>query len=157
MRNRYSTWAEDRVSANSTVRKKKFNDVPFAYHQEIELEVTTLTNLGLGLGRTPVGEGQWVVMVPFALSGERVRAKVYRNHKNYSEADLVEVLRAAPERVEPRCPLFGRCGGCQYQHLQYAGQLAWKRQQVAELLLHMAKLECPVAPVIGSPREYAYR
>lgn len=159
----------------SVVKKRKFNDQPFAYHQEIELEITTLTNLGLGLGRVELpekapgefhvlrengaehGARGWVVMVPFTLPGERVRARVFRNHKNFSEADLVEVLTPSPERTQPQCPLFGRCGGCQYQHLNYAGQLAWKRRQVEELLRHMAGIEFPVAPVIGSPREYHYR
>ena len=97
-------------------------------------------------------------MVPFTLPGERVRARVFRNHKNFSEADLLEVLVPAPERVPPRCGLFGRCGGCQYQHLAYAAQLAWKRRQVAELLQHMAGIaDFPVAPVVGSPREFHYR
>ncbi|PTX98489.1 class I SAM-dependent RNA methyltransferase [Opitutus sp. ER46] len=160
-------------------RKKPFNDHPFAYHQEIELEITTLTNLGLGLGRVEIaprapavgamaatttdvaaeakGPSGWVVMVPFTLPGERVRARVFRNHKNYSEADLVNVLVPSPERVQPRCPLFGRCGGCQYQHLSYVAQLQWKQRQVAELLLHMADTSFPVSPVVSSPREYGYR
>jgi tRNA/tmRNA/rRNA uracil-C5-methylase (TrmA/RlmC/RlmD family) len=159
----------------SVVKKKKFNDQPFAYHEEIELEITTLTNLGSGLGRValpesqisnlkpeittqpPAAAGGWVVMVPFTLPGERVRARVFRNQKNFSEADLVAVLTPSPHRVAPRCDLFGRCGGCQYQHLAYAEQLAWKRRQVAELLRHMAGLEFPVAPVAPSPREFGYR
>ena len=147
-------------SVSQVGRKKPFNDQPFAYHAEIELEVSTLTNLGVGLGRfaLPGGAGSWVVMVPFTLPGERVRARVFRNHRNFSEADLVEVLRAAPERVAPRCPLFGRCGGCQYQHLAYPAQLEWKRRQVAELLEHMAGVAgFPVAPVVPSPREFHYR
>jgi tRNA/tmRNA/rRNA uracil-C5-methylase (TrmA/RlmC/RlmD family) len=191
-------------------KKKKFNDQPFAYRQEIELEIVTLTNLGLGLGRValpakdggsefrvpgsgfrvaeseapecdtanskpdlsrrsqaepetqnpelpaPAGAG-WVVMVPFALPGELVRVRVYRNHKNFSEADLLAVLRPSPHRVAPRCVLFGRCGGCQYQHLAHAEQLLWKQRQVAELLEHMAGVVFPVAPVIASPREFGYR
>jgi tRNA/tmRNA/rRNA uracil-C5-methylase (TrmA/RlmC/RlmD family) len=145
--------------------RKKFNDQPFAYHQEIELEITTLTNLGSGLGRVQIenreskieNSGGWVVMVPFTLPGERVRARVFRNQKNFSEADLVEVLTPSPHRVSPPCPVFGRCGGCQYQHLAYAEQLAWKRRQVAELLRHMAGVEFEVSPVIPSPREFAYR
>lgn len=147
---------------------RKFNDQPFAYHAEIELEITSLTNLGSGLGRVllPSESGAvsqnpgagWVVMVPFTLPGERVRARVYRNHRNFSEADLVAVLTPAPERIAPRCELFGRCGGCQYQHLTYAAQLRWKRQQVAELLQHMAGIAgFPVAEVVGSPREFHYR
>jgi 23S rRNA (uracil1939-C5)-methyltransferase/tRNA (uracil-5-)-methyltransferase len=161
------------------VPKRKFNDQPFGYHQEIELEISTLTNRGVGLGRVPLpgvkpgAEGQvpqppasdpapadkggWVVMVPFTLPGERVRVRVFRNHKNYSEADPVTVLSPSPHRVPPRCPLFGACGGCQYQHLAYAEQLAWKRRQVAELLEHLAGVTFPVDPVVGSPREFGYR
>ncbi len=137
--------------------KKKFNDHPFPYHHELELEVSTLTNLGVGLGRVILGEGKWVVMVPFTLPGERVKVRVYRNHKNFSEADLLEVLTPSPHRIDPKCPLFGRCGGCQYQHLTYAEQLKWKRQQVEELLKYMAGVEFPVAPVIPSPKEFGYR
>jgi 23S rRNA (uracil1939-C5)-methyltransferase/tRNA (uracil-5-)-methyltransferase len=148
------------VTSSGVGRKKTFNNLPFEYHQEIELEISTLTNLGLGLGRVQLVEGDersWVVMVPFALPGERVKARIYRNQKNFSEADLVEVLRAAPDRVEPRCPLYGRCGGCQYQHLSYQAQLDWKRRQVEELLQHMAGVIHPVNPVIGSPVQYGYR
>jgi 23S rRNA (uracil1939-C5)-methyltransferase/tRNA (uracil-5-)-methyltransferase len=142
-------------------KKKKFNDRPFAYHQEIEISISTLTNLGLGLGRVDLegadGGRKWVVMVAFALPGERVRARVYRNHANYSEADLVEVLDASPHRIVPKCALFGRCGGCQYQNLLYGEQLEWKRRQVAELVEHMAGLTLSVSPVIGSPRPFGYR
>lgn len=138
-------------------KKKKFNDHPFPYRTEIELEISTLTNLGVGLGRVEREGGRWVVMVPFTLPGERVKARVYRNHKNFSEADLLEVLTPSPHRIAPRCELFGRCGGCQYQHLTYAEQRVWKRRQVEELLRHMADVEFPVAPVIGSPREFGYR
>lgn len=137
--------------------QKKFNDQPFPYHHEMEVEIATLTNLGVGLGRVPVGEGKWVVMVPFTLPGERVRVRVYRNHKNYSEADLLAVLTPSPHRIAPKCPLFGQCGGCQYQHLTYTEQLKWKRQQVEELLKYMAGVEFHVAPVIGSPRKFGYR
>jgi len=139
------------------LKRKKFNDQPFPYHHELELEIATLTNLGVGLGRVQVGEGKWVVMVPFTLPGERVRVRVYRNHKNYSEADLLAVLTPSPHRTDPKCPLFGKCGGCQYQHLAYAEQLKWKRQQVEELLKFMAGVEFAVNPVIGSPREFGYR
>jgi tRNA/tmRNA/rRNA uracil-C5-methylase (TrmA/RlmC/RlmD family) len=151
-------------------KKKTFNDQPFPYHTELELEITTLTNLGVGLGRVaiehdPASPGaasevsaqKWVIMVPFALPGERVRARIFRNHKNYSEADLVEVLHPSTDRIAAPCPLFGRCGGCQYQNLTYAAQLRWKRQQVQELLQHLAGLQFPVAEVIGSPRDYGYR
>ena len=132
---------------------KKFHPDPFAYHEEITLNVDALTNLGAGVGRV---DG-WVVFVPYALPGERVRARVYRNDKRHSEADLLEVLEDSPDRIQPPCALFGRCGGCQYQHFRYESQLRWKRRQVEELLRHMTTLEAPVQPVIGSPKLYGYR
>ncbi len=132
---------------------RQFNAHPFPYHHELEVEVESLTNLGVGVARV---DG-WVVFVPFALPGERVRCRIFRNHKNYSEADLSEVLAASPHRREPRCSLFGVCGGCQYQNLAYSEQLTWKRQQVEELLQRLAGVEFPVEPVVPSPAEWAYR
>jgi len=132
---------------------KKFHPHPFAYHEEIELVIDSLTNLGAGVGRV----GGWVVFVPFTLPGERVRVRIYRNDKAYSQGDLVEVLEPSPDRTPPPCPLFGDCGGCQYQHLAYARQLEWKSRQVAELLRHMAGIEHPVEPCHPSPRQWGYR
>ncbi len=147
-------------SVYSVGNKKSFNDRPFAYHEEIELDITTLTNLGSGLGRVTLPgetEAKWVVMVPFTLPGERVRARVFRNQKNFSDAELVAVVTSSPDRVTPRCALYGRCGGCQYQHLSYMEQLKWKQRQVTELLRHMVGIEFSVTPVIASPREFGYR
>lgn len=132
---------------------KKFVPVPFQYHQEIELRIDSLTNLGAGLGRI---DG-WVVFVPYTLPGERVLARVFRNDKNFSQADLVEVLEASPDRVVPRCPVFGLCGGCQYQHLSYERQLEWKARQVAELMKHMAGIEFEVNPCLSSEQLWEYR
>jgi tRNA/tmRNA/rRNA uracil-C5-methylase (TrmA/RlmC/RlmD family) len=132
---------------------KKFVPHPFAYHQEIDVEIQSLTNLGSGVARV---DG-WVVFVPFSLPGETVRARVFRNDKNCSHADLVEVLKPSPERVEPGCPLFGDCGGCQYQHLSYDQQLAWKTRQVGELMKHMAGIEYPVNHCLSSEQVWNYR
>ncbi len=132
---------------------KKFVPTPFAYHEEIELTIDSLTNLGAGVGRL---DG-WVVFVAFTLPGERVRARVFRNDKNCSQADLVEVLAASPERVAPRCPVFGECGGCQYQHLDYASQMAWKSRQVGELMQHMAGITFPVNACLSSAQIWNYR
>lgn len=131
----------------------KFKPEPFAYHQELELDVATLTNLGEGVAR----HDGWVVFVPGALPGERIRARIWHNSKNFSRADLVEVLVPAKDRVEPRCPLFGTCGGCQYQNFSYDGQLAWKTQQVSDLLERLGKISFPVNPCRGSPKQYGYR
>lgn len=132
---------------------RKFRPDPFDYHEEIELEITSLTNMAQGVGRI----NDWVVFVRFTLPGEVVKARVYRNDKSFSEADLVEVLKPSPDRIEPSCPVFGKCGGCQYQHFDYAAQLVWKTRQVKELLWHMVKQDQEVLPAIASPKQYAYR
>lgn len=132
---------------------RRFVPHPFAYHQEIELQIDTLSNRGDGVGRV---DG-WVVFVPFTLPGEKVIARIYRNEKNCSHADLVRVLTPSADRVEPRCPVYGYCGGCQYQHLKYEAQLEWKTTQVADLLRLQGGIDHPVLPAIPSPLLYGYR
>lgn len=132
---------------------KNFVPEPFDYHQELELTVERLTNLGMGVGRV---DG-WVVMVPYMIPGERVKVRVFRNFQNYSDADLIEVLEASPDRVEAACPLYQSCGGCQYQHIRYGRQLNEKTQQVVELMSKLGDIEHPVERAHGSPREYHYR
>ena len=127
---------------------------------ELDIEIDALDASGAGLG---VHEGRRV-RVPFALPGERVRAVVWRpapaaapgGGDAVAEADLQEVLRASPDRTTPACPLFGRCGGCQVQHLAYEQQLVWKTRLVREILI-ARDLEIDVAPCIGSPRVLGYR
>lgn len=141
-------------SLTSAVRPpKKFRPEPFPYHHELTLRIESLTNLGMGVARV---DG-WVVFVPYCLPGESVKAKVYRNEKNYSLADLVEVIEPSPDRVAPQCPLFTECGGCQYQHFSYPAQLAWKTRQVEELMKHMAGMSFPVNPCHPSPQQWGYR
>ena len=142
--------------AGDTVKKKlprDFRPEPFAYHEEVTVEISSLTNEGTGVGRVK----GWVVMVPYALPGEKIRARIWRNHKNYSDADLMEVLVSSSHRVEPRCELFGDCGGCQYQHLAYEEQLKWKTRQIEELFKHQIGIDVRVNPTKSSPREYGYR
>jgi len=134
-------------------RPRKFNAEPYEWHEVVELKIETLSNLGAGIAK-PDG---WVVFVPFALPGERIRAKVWRNEANCSHADLVEILDPSPDRIEPHCRHFTTCGGCQYQHLPYEKQLEWKTRQVRELLLHMVGIEEEVNPTIPSPKQWGYR
>lgn len=132
---------------------KNFVAEPFHYHQEIEMMIDTLTNQGHGLGRV---EG-WVVMTRFALPGEKVRVKIFKNHKNFSEADLVEILEVSEDRVTAKCPLYGACGGCQYQHLSDEAQLYWKKIQVQEVFERLTRTSVTVSETIGSPKTFGYR
>jgi 23S rRNA (uracil1939-C5)-methyltransferase/tRNA (uracil-5-)-methyltransferase len=134
-------------------RPRKFKAEPYEWHEIVELEIEALSNLGAGIAK-PNG---WVVFVPFTLPGEKIHAKVWRNEGNCSHADLVEILEPSPDRIEPHCPHFGTCGGCQYQHLPYEKQLEWKTRQVRELLSHMVGIDAEVNPTIPSPKQWGYR
>lgn len=132
---------------------KGFKPHPYPYHHEIEIEIESLTNLGMGIGR----KDGWVIQVPYSLPGERIRARIYRNHKNYSSADCIEVLAPSPDRVSPVCSLFGECGGCQYQHLLYKAQLDWKKDQVKDSFERIGEIKHKINDLIESPRKYSYR
>ncbi len=110
---------------------------------------------GKGVGRLEDGR---VVFVPFVAVGEAVEIEVIRERRSYVEARAVSIENASPERVEPRCPYFGRCGGCSYQHLSAAEQGRLKRQQVEGVLRRIGRLgDVPVRETVPSPRDYAYR
>jgi len=155
-------------------------DAPFAYHEEIELTIETLTNLGDGVGRvkldTTIADAEsrgYVVLVPGVLPGERVRARIWQTKKNHALADLVHVIDPSPGRIPPPCPLFGECGGCQYQYMAIEDQRRWKRQHVAECLSRIGGISCTVGqesrdgevasdlvqvqPVVGTAETYGYR
>jgi 23S rRNA (uracil1939-C5)-methyltransferase len=76
----------------------------------------------------------------------------------FAEAELMSVDAPSPHRVEPRCPYFGRCGGCAYQHMAYEEQLRVKQNQVEQTLRRVGKLaEVPMRPIVASPESYGYR
>ena len=132
---------------------KNFNTYPFEYHSVIELQIDFIANLGLGVGRY----NNWVVMVPFVLVGEIVKVRIYKNHTNYSEADLLEVIKPSSYRVFPKCTLFSKCGGCQYQHITYSEQLNIKTKQVQDLLMKNGSINHDVLIAKPSPKVYGYR
>ena len=133
---------------------KKFKPNPYQYHEEITIDIENLTNEGVGLGR----HNGWVVMVPLVIPGETVLVRVYKNNPNYSEADLVEVLKPSPDRVTPSCPYFTHCGGCQYQHINIQAQRKWKQKQVENLLETIGQLKnLTVNEVVGTQDLFGYR
>ena len=98
-------------------------------------------------------------MVPFAAPGEVVVAKVDKVTSSFARAELSDVLTKSPDRVDPVCPLFSECGGCQYQHLSLDAQRRYKRAQVDDALLRIGGLEgIPAAlPPLGTDDAYHYR
>lgn len=99
-----------------------------------------------------------IFFVEGALPGEDVLAEVVTRKKNYAVAKLLEVVKPAPERTEPFCPLYKDCGGCQLQHLSYPAQLRWKRQQVVDAVERIGKLDgVKIFDALGMDNPLRYR
>ena len=96
---------------------------------------------GLGSSGEGVGKlGELIIFVEGALPGEEVLAEIETRKKNYAVGRLVEIVKPSSERVEPFCPLYKNCGGCQLQHMSYAAQLKWKRRQVVDAIERIGKI-----------------
>lgn len=173
------------ISEESAIKvPAKFVPFPFEYRQELDIRIETVTNRGLGIGRVavaavvapltetddPVGSSsgasnttaettsRWVIMVPSVIPGELVKVRVFRNFNNYSEADLVEVLEASPDRIKPLCGLADECGGCQLQHMTIERQRQWKTEMVNEALAqYNLRDRTTVTPCLGTKEGFAYR
>lgn len=149
---------------------RNFVPKPLEYHQELTIRIDSLTNMGWGIGRVKLesdnatmpeeDDRMWVIMVPHVVVGELVQVRVFRNQKKFSEADLLQVLEPSPDRVEPKCPLAGTCGGCQYQHMSIKAQRDWKTKHVEEVLMQQ-QIEgydsFQVLPTLGTSQVYEYR
>jgi len=98
------------------------------------------------------------VFVAGGVPGEKVVVEAVKVHRKYVSAKVVEVLEASADRVEPPCPYYGDCSGCQWQHLSYDAQLKAKREKVTDALQRVGDLvNPPVSEVRPSPNQYGYR
>ena len=107
------------------------------------------------LGRLPDGRA---LFVPFVLPGEVVRVALVDEKKRYARGFPLEVTEIAADRIRPRCIHFGECGGCQYQHLDYAKQLALKEDLLRDQFLRIGQIEDPpIQPIVPAPHPWHYR
>jgi tRNA/tmRNA/rRNA uracil-C5-methylase (TrmA/RlmC/RlmD family) len=121
---------------------------------QISLTIHDLAFGGEGVGRID----EFVVFVPFVITGETVEAQVIEVKKNFARAKLLRIITPSPERVTPECRYFTQCGGCQYQHVSYAEQLRVKHKQISDLFERVGKISPEkVAPVAPCPAPYHYR
>ncbi|MFN8594982.1 MAG: class I SAM-dependent RNA methyltransferase [Anaerolineae bacterium] len=124
----------------------------------VTVQLETMIYGGEALGRV---DGQ-AIFVTGGLADETVRVVITERRKNFARGIVTEVLEPSPERVTPRCRHFGfdaeACGGCHWQHIDYAAQLRFKRDIVREQLARLGKIaDAPVRDVIASPQPWAYR
>jgi tRNA/tmRNA/rRNA uracil-C5-methylase (TrmA/RlmC/RlmD family) len=128
--------------------------VPLKIGDKLIVTIQDIAFGGEGVGRVD----DFVVFVPFVLVSEAVEVEITEVKKNFARAKLLRVVQPSPERVAPACRYFAQCGGCQYQHIDYAAQLRLKHKQIADLFQRIGGLEqARIAPVIPCPRPYGYR
>lgn len=118
------------------------------------LRIESLVYGGNGLG---YHDGK-VIFVPRTAPGDRVACRVTKSKKRFAEASLEEVLEPSGERCQPPCPVFGECGGCQWQHLPYAVQGVWKERIFSDLLLRQTRVEKNrIRSLVAAPDAWHYR
>jgi tRNA/tmRNA/rRNA uracil-C5-methylase (TrmA/RlmC/RlmD family) len=125
-----------------------------ASHPSVRLEIHDVGFGGAGVSRL---NGK-IVFVPFTIDGEQIEAEIVEHRKSFDRAKLRKVTVCSDQRVHPICPYFGRCGGCDYQHIAYLHQLELKRRQVLQLLKRIGRItDVEVLPTLGSAEPYGFR
>ncbi len=128
--------------------------IPVEIDQIIQLRIHALGSSGEGVGYY---QG-YTLFIDGALPDELVEARVTACQKRFGRADLIKILTPSKDRIEPLCPIFHTCGGCQVMHLAYQKQLEMKRQRVVDALTRIGKLKsCEVLPCKPSPHPFNYR
>lgn len=122
--------------------------------ERCRLNIQSVAFGGSGVGRA---DGL-VIFVPFTAAGDVADIEIVERRKKFARGRLLGLVEPSPQRTEPLCRYFSRCGGCSYQHIAYRHQLNIKEDQVREAFLKIGKLpNPPVEEVIASPRVYSYR
>jgi 23S rRNA (uracil1939-C5)-methyltransferase len=120
-----------------------------------DIRIDRLVYGGDGFGRLPDGRA---VFVPFSLPGETVRLKLVEEKARYAKATLVEVLEPSPKRISARCSHFSQCGGCHYQHMNYADQLNVKKAILMEQLERIGGfVDIPPIEIVSAANPWNYR
>ncbi len=148
----------DRPSAFWAARSIIYPMLRSASTHELTLRLDAMTYGGAALGRF---EGK-AIFVTGGLPGELVRVIIEEDRSRFARARLLEVIEPSPDRITPRCPHFGwdaaSCGGCHWQHIDYAAQLRFKTAIVREQLQRIGRIpDPPVRDVIPSPASWQYR
>ncbi len=121
-----------------------------------EIRIDALANGGDGIGRI---EGK-TCFVPYTVPGDIIDIEITETKKNYSRGRTARLRSPSPHRAGPFCPLYGECGGCNWQHIDYQYQLEAKRELLSSTLAKIGGISLPapaVPPVVPSPRDKGYR
>ncbi|MDR0554322.1 MAG: methyltransferase [Treponema sp.] len=117
------------------------------------LPIARLAGGGAGIGRR---EGKTVFM-DMTAPGDVATGTIIEERRNWARAELLDIVEASPDRVAPRCPLYGSCGGCSLQHLDYAAQLREKAAILTGALNRIGGWQAPPDPKVHPSPPYEYR
>lgn len=122
-------------------------------------DVVTLTIETVAFGGEGIGRAEnLVVFVPFTAEGDVAEVEIREAKKRFLRGRVRKLVTPSPQRAEPLCPYYGRCGGCHYQHIGYEKQVEMKGRQAAEAFVRIGKFQSPpVEPALASPLPYGYR
>jgi 23S rRNA (uracil1939-C5)-methyltransferase len=122
----------------------------------ITADIASVNSEGEGVAR--FGGDGFVLFIPGALPGEKVKCRVAKISKKYAACVVLDILSPSNERTEPKCPSYYKCGGCQLQHASYEAQLEIKKIILADALRRIGKITPPKeAGCVPSPAQWAYR
>lgn len=122
-------------------------------NQDIRLTITALMNEGSGVGRY----GGQAVFVSSTAVGDEIECHIIKAKKNYAVGKLTKIITPSPDRIEPDCPVYSRCGGCSYRHISYEAECRVKEQNVADSFKRIGSLDVTVKPIIPAESCSRYR
>ena len=115
--------------------------------------ITAMSSDGNGIAKI---DGM-VVFVPYTAVGDQLQVRIAKVQKNFAFGIIDKLLQPSPDRVEDRCPVYKKCGGCAFRHISYEAELRHKAQFVEDNLRRIGGLEPKMLPITPSPLQQGYR
>ncbi len=122
-------------------------------NDEIILKITDVTNEGSGVGKY---EGM-AIFVPLTAIGDTAKVKILKVKKNYAFGKVLEVLEPSAQRIEPDCPVFNKCGGCVYRHINYKAECKLKENRVRETVKRIGGVDIEPQKILSGDNTDFYR
>lgn len=120
----------------------------------LKLQIEKVVPGGYGLARN----NGYVIFVPYSVPGDRVKVELEKIKKDYAIGKILDIIEPSPDRVIPACPLFPRCGGCQWQMMSYEAQLRHKINLIKEAFEKIGKMsEIPLLQIEGMHSPWGFR
>jgi len=137
-------------------RRRKRKELEIADEDRLQIvDIERIVAGGYGLSKSKNGKR---LLVAGAAAGERCVVELEHDYKDYATGTVAEVLKISKERIDPRCHIFGECGGCQFQHLEYSSQIEAKEEIVRDALFRIGEFgSLKINPMIPAENPWAYR